>query len=356
MSFSSFAISDKNTEREKVVVTTNYDLIECVIHEVDKYGIDANLNHIDVSGVTDFSRVFEYSKFNGDISEWDVSHGETFTEMFSNSEFNGNIMKWDMSSAVYLTGMFRNSKFNNDIGLWNTGNVRIMRSMFEGSEFNKDIHMWDVGNVTDMSYMFSYSKFNQDIECWNPEYCNCEFMFLNNNIPSEHWYNRKSSMYNNEIRRMNQLSWHDGNFNGITIDNLEKLNAGVYSVYLNRDTGKIISNDDGDSSTIRLAKFSVKPDMSETEWRTLYEKIKQMEKKCLQCIYRSTLYGIYPNSFVGSIKPWKTVPNPHAVVGDRCSNLYLIASVNWHAKLAGLPCIRKIGRELVEFKPQSSET
>lgn len=114
--------------------------------EIEKQGIFANLNHIDVSKVTNMSWLFStFSSFNGDISEWDVSNVKDMSYMFSNSQFNSDISKWNVS------------------------NVETMYFMFFNSQFNQDISKWDVSNVKDMSYMFSRTKFNQDISAWNIE-------------------------------------------------------------------------------------------------------------------------------------------------------------------------------------------
>ena len=45
------------------------DLKLIIDKQIKKFGINANLNDIDVSNVTDLSYLFMYSKFNGDISD-----------------------------------------------------------------------------------------------------------------------------------------------------------------------------------------------------------------------------------------------------------------------------------------------
>ena len=59
--------------------------------EIKKHGDSADLNHIDISKIDDFSNLFIYSNFNGDISGWDVSHVKDMSQMFYSSNFNGDI-------------------------------------------------------------------------------------------------------------------------------------------------------------------------------------------------------------------------------------------------------------------------
>jgi len=176
---------------EKRIVANDYNIKEIVKDEVKRLGNKADLNHIDVSGVTDMSGLFFHSSFNGDISKWDVgnvknmwgmfsfskfnqdisnwdvSNVENMKEMFSFSKFNRDISNWDVGNVWNMISMFQNSKFNQDISKWNVSNVKYMNWMFRNSKFNGDISNWDVGDVRDMVDMFSFSKFNQDIDMWN---------------------------------------------------------------------------------------------------------------------------------------------------------------------------------------------
>lgn len=48
---------------------TREELEMMISDEIKKQGNEADLNHIDVSKIEDFSRLFKSSEFNGDISE-----------------------------------------------------------------------------------------------------------------------------------------------------------------------------------------------------------------------------------------------------------------------------------------------
>lgn len=91
---------------------------------------DEDLNYLDVSGITDMSGVFRYSKFNGKIDMWDVSNVTDTSCMFQHSEFNG------------------------DISNWNTQNIRRANHMFSMSKFNGDTTKWDLRSLVESEYMF----------------------------------------------------------------------------------------------------------------------------------------------------------------------------------------------------------
>jgi surface protein len=115
-----------------------------IVQELNSNGPKCDLNHIDVSQVTNMDRLFEHLRFHGDISKWDTSQVESMEATFNNSEFNG------------------------DISNWNTSKVKTMYALFANSKFNGDISKWNVENVTDMAQIFALSKFQGDLTEWKP--------------------------------------------------------------------------------------------------------------------------------------------------------------------------------------------
>ena len=124
---------------------TKDELLELINQLIKERGNEADLNDIDTSEITDMSYMFNYSKFNGDISNWDVSNVKNMQEMFYNSKFTGE---------------------NGDISKWDVSNVKNMGHMFRYSEFNVDISNWDVSNVKDMSFMFTNTPLEKNPPKW----------------------------------------------------------------------------------------------------------------------------------------------------------------------------------------------
>lgn len=156
-----------STLKKKVVINNKSALEDLVYTLIILHGPNCSLNHIDVSGITDFSGLFSNTDFNGDISQWNVSNARNMDSMFFNSKFNGDISNWNVSHVRSMKQMFFSSKFNGDISTWNVCRVRNMSYMFGSSIFNGNISKWNVSRVTDMSHMFYVSNFNQDVSKWN---------------------------------------------------------------------------------------------------------------------------------------------------------------------------------------------
>ena len=143
---------------------TKKELQDIILQRIKAEGNEVDLNDIDTSNITDMSKLFFYSDFNGNISQWDVSNVKNMMNMFFNCKyFNGDISTWDVSNVKDMSRMFLGcEKFNSNISTWDVSNVKDMSGMFFGCElFNQDISVWDVSNVTTFINIFSYCKIEE---------------------------------------------------------------------------------------------------------------------------------------------------------------------------------------------------
>jgi len=126
----------KTSEMNKYKPKTKEELIEYIRTELElRQGPSADLNHIDVSEITDMSGLFMFLDIESiKIDKWNTSNVTRMSYMFAGcSKFQADISGWDTSKVVSMGSMFyRCTNFKCNLSKWSVSKVIDSFYTFEG--------------------------------------------------------------------------------------------------------------------------------------------------------------------------------------------------------------------------------
>lgn len=104
---------------KSTIIARDKEHLKSLIHEaIASNGSKCDLNHLDVSRVTNMHSLFAYSLFNGLIDQWDVSNVLNMSYMFESSAFEGDVSNWNVTQCRDFFFMFESTSFRGNLSQW----------------------------------------------------------------------------------------------------------------------------------------------------------------------------------------------------------------------------------------------
>jgi hypothetical protein len=88
-------------KKSKIIECYDRDIRQIVEEQISLLGSRADLNHLDVSKVTNMNSLFNSANFDGDISKWDTSNVTDMFDMFCNAtNFNSILLSTSLKILI----------------------------------------------------------------------------------------------------------------------------------------------------------------------------------------------------------------------------------------------------------------
>lgn len=162
-------------KKPSTIIANNDNLQKIVLDQINAFGRDADMNHIDTSEVTQMIDTFSKTNFCGDVSKWNVSNVASFHSTFAFcKDFDCDLSQWETTSVNSMIGMFWSCVHFLGKGLekWDMSNVSQLNGMFYKCESLKGDTLvnWKFESLENTRLMFNNCiKLNVDLSKWNVE-------------------------------------------------------------------------------------------------------------------------------------------------------------------------------------------